>query len=441
MVTQQKEQAFVLLELMNHMVLVAQEAKRRGFRVVALNHDPLNPSGAFAVPDGTVDELLHIDSWTDAERVRETVHALHERYDVAGTYAAFEPTLTFEAELRELAGLPNNGPQNIAQVIDKAHVRRKLYAEGLSELRSVPLAEALEWDAWQFTRPAVLKPAHGTGSALCFIVSSLEELRTAAGRTEAAAVVSALTKEYILAHGDFILEELAEGELVSVESVVDRGTVHTVGITGRYISSLDAVVEQGFIFPYEHPRAAEIAAKAAEIHHSLGVVHGPTHLEFIISADGRAELIDFNARTIGLAVVVCIGNAYDIDYAAPLTDIACGIEPDLSFLGKAPKASVDMLLLPPAGTTELTELVFPEGTECRRITKPFGQPLSGRTDQLDVVGMFVVTADTAEEAHHKALAARRDTLINGAPLGDDPNNQLVQPTYIPASALTERTPA
>ncbi|MGW2480140.1 ATP-grasp domain-containing protein [Streptomyces sp. NPDC001571] len=423
-----KPQAFVLLELLNHMVLVAREAKRRGFRVIALNHGPLQAAGPFAVPDGLVDEVIPVASWTDGT-VRPLLDDVLGRFSVAGTYAAFEGALRHEAELRERAGLPTTGAARVARALDKFWVRRTLYAAGLTGLRSETLDEALTWDHWNFDRPAVLKPANGTGSALCFTVGSLDELRAAADRVAAASVVNTLMKDFILAHGAFVLEERAEGELLSVESLVDQGEVRVVGLTGRYLSALDPVVEQGVVFPYHHPRHDEIVARAVELHRALGITHGPTHLEVMVPDEGPIELIDFNLRTAGVGMAVCIGNAFAVDYAVPLTDLACGRAPDLSFLTRAPRYSADMLLLPPPGAAEMKRLDFPAGTEYGRLTKAVGEPLSGRADQLDVVGMVVVTADSAPELHHKALAARRDTLFDGRPLGDNPNNQLISPRF------------
>ncbi|WP_260639245.1 ATP-grasp domain-containing protein [Streptomyces angustmyceticus] len=425
----EKEQAFVLLELLNHMVLVAKEAKQRGFRVIALNQGPLQSDGPFAVPDGLVDEVIPVSSWTEEDTVRAVLDSVLARYTVAGTYAAFEGALRHEAALREQAGLPTSGAAAVERALDKYWVRRTLHAEGLSALRSETLDEALRWDSWRFRGPAVLKPANGTGSALCFTVSSLDELRAAADRVSAAPVVNSLMKGYILAHGGFVLEERAEGELLSVESLVEHGAARVIGLTGRYLLSRDPVVEQGVVFPYDHPRRDEIVACAVELHRALGITHGPTHLELMVPDEGPIELIDFNLRTAGVGMAVCIGNAFGIAYAAPLVDIACGLAPDLSFLDRTPRHSADMLLLPPPGATEMGELTFPEGTEYGRRTKAVGEPLSGRADQLDVVGMVVVTADSAQELHTKAMAARRDTLFNGRPLGDNPNNHLISPHY------------
>jgi biotin carboxylase len=434
-----RSKAFVVLELMNAMLLVAREAKARGYAIIALNHDPLRDSGPFAVPEGLVDELVFIDSWADHAALTKIVGDVAARYDVAGTFAMFEGALAAEAVLRDLAGLPTTGLVNTRRVLDKARVRRKLYDEGLSALRSVWLNEALAWNNWQFSGPAVVKPANGTGSALCFTVRSMGELREAAARVAAADVANPLMKEYILAHGGFVVEEKANGELLSVESLVCHGQIHAVGLTGRYVLAKDPVVEQGLFFPYRHPRHEEIVAKARALHWSLEIAHGATHLEVMVADDGPIELIDFNARFAGFASLVAFGEAFGMRFESVLTDLACGIEPDLSFLSADTRYTAEMLVLPPPGTEYLRDIIFPPGSITPRATKKAGQRLTGRADQLDAVGMFIVAADTAEEAHLKALDARRATIVNGEPLGDNPNNIVLSPRYIGSGSVETRT--
>ncbi|MBA0051703.1 ATP-grasp domain-containing protein [Streptomyces sp. AJS327] len=422
--------AFVLLELLNHMVLVAQEAKARGYHVVALNHDPLRDSGPFAVPDGVVDEVIPVESWADEEQLGKILDDVLGRYQVAGTYTAFEAALPAEAVLRERAGLPGNGPETTSTALDKIEVRRILRENGLSGLGSASLTEALEWTEWPFAGGAILKPANGTGSALCFRVSSLEELREAVERTRSVEVVNPLMREYVERHGGFVLEEEATGELLSVECLVDRGEVHVLGLMGRYVLASDPVVEAGTRFPYDHPRTPEIIERVTAFHRCLGVRHGPTHIEVMVVEDGPVELIDFNLRSAGVATVVCFSEAFGTRHEEVLTDLACGVTPDLGFLGGPIRYTAEMLVLPPPNSTLMESLEFPEGSFCQRLMRPLGKPLSGRSDQLDVVCMFNVSADTAAEVHTKVLEARRATVFNGEPLGDNPNNDLAFSPYL-----------
>jgi hypothetical protein len=424
------KKAFVLLEMMNAMLVVAEQAKARGYTVVALNHDPLCGSGPFAVPSGLVDEVVHVESWADDAAVGLLVKDLAERYQVVGTHSVFEATLPHQAALRELAGLPTTTVNNVRRVLDKARVRAKLYAEGLSALRSATLDEALGWTTWPYAGAAVLKPANGTGSALCFEVCSLAELHDAAATARAADVVNPLMHDYIRAHGGFVVEERARGELLSVESMVHRGKVNFVTLTGRYVLAADHVVEQGTQIPYHHPYLERIVARSEELHRSLEIHHGGTHLEVMVDGDGTVELIDFNARPAGFASPVATGEAFGVDFAAVLTDVGCGIEPDLSFVRRGSRFAVEMVVLPPPGATVFHDIEFPPGCIAARATKKYGQRLTGRADQLDAVGMFIVTGDTASQAHQAGLRARREVRFNGQPLGDNPNNELAYSQYI-----------
>jgi hypothetical protein len=212
--------------------------------------------------------------------------------------------------------------------------------------------------------------------------------------------------------------------------MVCRGEVRFVGLTGRYVLANDPVVEQGLFFPYHHPRLAEIVAKSEALHKSLGIFHGPTHLEVMVAEDGSIELIDFNARFAGFASAVSFGEAFRMRFETVLTDVACGIEPDLDFLGGDSRFVAEMVVLPPPGTTELHDVVFPPGSIVPRLMKSLGQQLTGRADQLDAVGMFIIAGDTASEAHRKALEARRSTVVNGKRLDDNPNNVVAFSEFI-----------
>ncbi|MFG2866778.1 acetyl-CoA carboxylase biotin carboxylase subunit family protein [Streptomyces sp. NPDC048338] len=425
-----RRRAFVLFEMMNAMLVTAQAAKARGFEIVALNRNPLCSEGPFTVPDGLVDEYVQVASWTDPTIVEPLLKYLVNRYEIVGTHSVFEGALPHQAALRELAGLPTTDPATLRRILDKAQVRARLQEAGLTALRTAPLDEALAWETWGFDRPAVLKPANGTGSALCFEVSSPEELRAAMETVERTEVVNPLMRDYIRAHGAFVLEERAEGELLSVESMVHRGEVGFVALTGRYVLASDPVVEQGTQLPYFHPHMDRIVETSRAVHEALGFHHGGTHLEFMVAEDGTAELIDFNPRSAGFASPVATGAAYGVDFAEVLVDVGCGIRPDLSFTERTHRFAVEMLVMPRPGTTEFRSIEFPADALAARASKTRGEKLSGRADQLDAVGMFIVTGDTASEAHRRGLEARCEVVVNGEPVGDHPRNVVAHSRHI-----------
>lgn len=423
-------ESFVLFEMLNPMLLVAQEAKRRGMRIVVLNRTPLQHLGPFAVPDGFVDELIDVESWSDVAAVEKLVLDVHERHDVVGTYAGFEPALPYDAQLRELVGLPNSGAANLRTVLDKSSVRDRLREAGLTRLASTTLKEALDWTEWQFPGRAVLKPANGTGSAFCFVVGSLDELRAAAQEIGRVEIANPLMRDYVAGSGEFVLETEARGELLSVESLVCRGEVHPAGLMGRYVLAKDPVVEMGFQFPYRHPRMREVFALAKEFHRVMGIQNGATQIEVMVPDEGPIELIDFNPRLGGTGKMVVFGQAYGVEYQRYLVDLGCGLTPDLDFPEQPVRYVGEHLLLPQPGVTRFDSIDFAEGTFCHRLSRLPGAELSGRADQLDCVGMFLITGGSPSELQELGLAARRDTRVNGVPLGDNENNVLAASPYI-----------
>ena len=412
--------AFVLFEMQGQQVLVAREAKKRGYTTVALNHDPLRTSGVFAASDGVIDETIYVESWSDAEAVRGLVEDVERRHRIIGVHASFEPTQRYAVELRARLGLPHNTVEATLRVLDKAQVRRRLFSHGLSRLRSTTLREALTWDSWQFSGPAVLKPGHGTASVLAFMVGSIDELHAAASAAQAATIPSALMRDYVSAHGEFVLEERADGELLSVESLVSGNTIHHVGLTGRYMLAADPVVEQGLFFPYPHPREAEIIDACARFHQCLDVVDGATHIEVMVPDSGPVELIDFNPRFAGLGAIALASEVFGMPFAACLVDLACGKEPRLPPFAEPRRYAIDMAVMPPLGVTEFEDLTFAPGTTTQRLMKKIGDRLSGQNRQIDSVAWFAVSGASPAQAHDKALAARAATVFNGAPLGDGP---------------------
>jgi hypothetical protein len=183
-------------------------------------------------------------------------------------------------------------------------------------------------------------------------------------------------------------------------------------------------------FPYHHPRLSEIVETSAAIHRSLGIFHGATHVEMMVPKTGPIELIDFNARFAGGDSLICFNHAFGIRFEACLVDLACGREPELSFLQRPSRYAADLMVLPPPGTTELREVVFPPEVVFQRLLKEPGKPLTGRADQLDHVAIYVAEAASEAELHRKALDTRRRVHVNGQPLGDNPNNRVTYSEYM-----------
>ncbi|MGH3992988.1 MAG: hypothetical protein ACRDSN_11065, partial [Pseudonocardiaceae bacterium] len=219
-------------------------------------------------------------------------------------------------------------------------------------------------------------------------------------------------------------------------------------LCSRTVLARDVAVEMGATFPYEHPLHERIVAFVARVHDVLGVGHGPTHTEVIVAPDGEIELVELNLRFAGADVLAAMDAA-----CGGLEDQAC--DAGAARLGRpgagVPLGSVtDQLValstgafpafparwdrfaclqyvLAPAGLRRLDSLELPSDVDLPfvKIIKPPGSELTSTDRQLDWIAGFVVCGATHAEALARADDVRRRTLVNGVPLGDDPNNIVI----------------
>ncbi|WP_412543320.1 ATP-grasp domain-containing protein [Longispora sp. K20-0274] len=267
-------------------------------------------------------EVVPLDGPGAVERVRRL------RPDAVLTFS--ERRLRLASDLATELGLPGHDPDTARALTDKALQRARLRAAGVDRLRTAPLTGPADWPAAvaEVGLPAVLKPIRGEGSR-----DTHRILDAAAG----AALVADLHRRGAT---DFVLEQYLvgrdthpDGDYVSVESVVTRGRVRHVAVTGKY-PQMEPFRERGQFWPArlddgEADRIARLAGRALA---ALGVRTGVTHTEVKRTPDGP-RVIEVNGRLGGLmnelstraggpdlvrlAGRAALGEDPDVDWARP----------------------------------------------------------------------------------------------------------------------------
>jgi biotin carboxylase len=414
---------FLVLEPTNHIYWVIAAADRKGYDVVVFHTLPILDTGPYAVGrDGIA--LSHLlPSWDDVDTWFAAVLGVCAGREVAGTYAAQEIALELEARVQEHFGLPSKGSAVVRELLDKVNVRRRLVGAGLSKLRVFEQGEVDGLRSWPTgDRALYFKPVHGAGSAFVRRCRNLEEVRAAIAEWKAAEKggIPVLGPYLESEGGHFFLEEEAPGELLSIEGYVHRGSYHAVGLSSRAVLERDRAVEMGSTFPYEHPRRDEVAAKAALIHEVLGVAHGFTHTEFVVPDEGDIELVELNLRFIGADALASMNAACGVRVEDDLVALAVGELPRPLVPSRFAGA---YYLLPPSGLRRIESLELPDADlPFVKIVKPAGSELASTDRQIDWIGSYAVSGPTFDETVRRAIDVRRRTLVNGIPLGDDPNN-------------------
>ena len=420
-----KKQVFVVFEPINHMYWVAEAALDMGYDLLFISTLPINTVQPFSIEPEKVYKMITVTSWQDNEAVLTAIEEVITEYKIIGTYAAFESTLVYEAQLRTKVGLPSNSPEILKKALNKKYVRRTIRKYGLTELACFDKSECEALKYWPFEGAGYFKPVNGAGSAMVTRCENIAQLKQAIAEIDdkSAQVYVPFLAQYIEETDDFILEQAAEGELLSLESIVVDGELLPLGLTGRTRLKANPAVEMGAIYPYQNPYFDQIVEKARAIHQVLNINHGPTHTEFMVTEDGIIELVEINLRLIGSDAIEGINQSHGIKFQNLIAKIAMGKKIDSSDLAlKTNCFSSLQLIIPPSGVTHYDELIFPDKVTYARYARKKGDKLSGNSYQLDQIASFIVTASTQDEVIELANKIRMNTIFNGKKLGDDLNN-------------------
>jgi len=416
---------FLVFEPTNHVYWVVEAADRAGYDVVVFHTLPILGTGPYGIARPCIALSHAMPSWDDIDAWFDAVLQVCGDRQVAGTYAAQEIALIVEARVQEHYGLPGKGSAAVRELLDKVTVRRRLVEAGLSKLRVFTEREVDGLRSWPVgDRALYFKPVHGAGSAFVKRCHSLEDVRAAIDEWKAADKISLpVLGPYLESEGgSFFLEEEAPGELVSLEGYVYDGSYHPWGLSSRSVLRRDVSVEMGSTFPFQHPRYSEIVDLVARMHAALGIAHGATHTELIVPTDGDGdiELVEMNLRFIGGDAIASMNAAYGARMEDDLVTLAVGERPP----SRQPHCFASaQYLLAPSGLERIDSFELPSAElPFIKIAKPPGTVLASTDRQIDWIGAYVTCGSTFEEAVQRSIDVRQRTMINGAPLADNPNN-------------------
>jgi biotin carboxylase len=205
--------------------------------------------------------------------------------------------------------------------------------------------------------------------------------------------------------GSVIVEELVEGQEVTVVSFSQRGRFVPLAVTDRERGEQAFGVALAHVYPSEHADEAARLAEAAAA--AVGLVDGPAYTQIVLGADG-ARVVELAAR---------LGGGHDAELVeavsgAPLNAMAVasalGEEPPL-FEPNAAGGGVTRFLVPPVGELRTVEGVEEAealpGVERVRIYRRPGHRFGELRVGADRAGAVLVVGASREEALERAAAA------------------------------------
>ncbi|MEE1929933.1 ATP-grasp domain-containing protein [Streptomyces sp. TRM 70351] len=387
-----------------------------GERIALLTRDP----GYYRheldrLPDGALD-VVRVDTFDVDAAARELEHLPGLR----GLIGSTDTWLLAGAELTARLGLPGLERPVLELMKDKARVRDRLWAAGLSRGRSLPLpaapddAEAaglLRLLAEETGFPAVVKDSAGTGSQNVWLVRDAQEaraaLREAAGRRVA---------------GQLFAEPFSPGPVYSAETLSWRGETRLLGVSSRLMSAEPLFREEITAFPvaFPEPVLTGLATWLGDVLAALGYTDRFAHVEFVLTRRGP-EIVEVNPRIGGALVAegMCRALGYNVQRA--VLETALGRRPDLMDATLPGGPAVAFVLAYPerpgtlTGVDGLDRFADLPGEPAWYPTKAPGDLVEHLTDSRGYAGIVYAEGETAELATHRAVAAANAVRVRTAP--------------------------
>jgi formate-dependent phosphoribosylglycinamide formyltransferase (GAR transformylase) len=298
----------VFVEITRPGIQALEQAVRRGHTVTRLTSHKfdwlLRPEDHEALGQLGCTTLTIGDS-QNADRVEEGLRECLKREPVDAVLSVLHQCVTPAAIAAHRLGLRATSAQGVLNARDKGRCRDLLREHRIPSVRHRVADSADEARAFaaEIGYPVIVKPATGMAKVLASIVEDeaalLRYFEHVAQRRDS---LERGVKEELNEH--FIVEELAQGPLYSIELAADtRGNWAALTIIKRKTGRRNAVLEMGSTVPSDlddvrYDQAERYAISVAKV---LGLDLGIFHVEFIMTLDGP-RLVEVNPRIAGGAI-------------------------------------------------------------------------------------------------------------------------------------------
>jgi biotin carboxylase len=246
--------------------------------------------------------LLEDDAPTDSPNaILERLATDTRARAVDGVFGSSDASAHLAVHLAQRLGLPGPTPDAFMRCHDKLesrHLQREAVPDATPLFFALDPSDAIP-DPLPLPFPLFVKPVSAHLSQLAFRVDDRDELEAALrSAREQLDRVAAFDEE--LEGRSFhlmLVEELLDGRLVTFEGFMHDGSMTPVGIT-------DSVMHPNGIsfvrFDYPSALPPELADRLAEIAgvlmQALGFDDSLFNIEFFVSADGTAKIVEVNGR-------------------------------------------------------------------------------------------------------------------------------------------------
>lgn len=211
--------------------------------------------------------------------------------------AGNEPGVLLADELSERLGVATNGTALSPARRDKYEMIEALRRAGVrcaDQFKSDEVEAVVAWAEAAGRYPVVVKPLSSAATDGVAVCRTPEQVRKAAEAVLGSATI------YDEPNREVLIQSYLAGEEYVVDMVSCRGARYTCGVW-RYAKRLlgtHNIYDRDVALPEDQSPVPELVAYMDEALAALGIDHGPTHAEVIVTEDGPT-LVEVGARLAG----------------------------------------------------------------------------------------------------------------------------------------------
>lgn len=332
---------------------------------------------------------------------------LAETMSPQGVTTFSETHLEVTAELASLFALPFHSRETASALRRKDEQRAALGAAGVESIRYRVVEYPSQWEQAErdVGLPLVLKPLSGQGSRNTFRVTTSRQGRELCERLISDGHESSLIAEELLVGRD----SSPYGDYVSVESVVSRGEIQHLPVTGK-LPLVEPFRETGQFWPSVLSAAdmdlvQRLTSRALR---ALGVTTGVTHTEIKLTNDGP-RIIEVNGRLGGFIGDLAL-RGVQVDLVAAAGNVALGRPVEVSQQVRPGVFFNFTPVVPPDASRLVTIHGSAEATRVQAILRHRFLTAPGSDLPIGVATCDVDLLTGHAQTHEEMLAALREAM-------------------------------
>lgn len=375
---------------------VIREAKKCGYYVLVLDGDPDAMGYAYADEHAVINIV-------DEEAC--LAYAREKQVDGVLTAATDFSVLTM-SHIAESMGLPGINYKSAKIIKNKAEVRKVLFeakADDTGYSYEIGSIEEAEKILSEITFPRMVKPVDGSGSRGASRVDRAKDFVKACEFAMSGSITHRA-----------VAEPFVNGREYGVESFVNQGEIHVLGVMQKDMTLPPYYAELGHAIPSGLPAAVEekVTNCVRTAIKALGVNHGSVNMDLLIKSDD-VHIVDIGARMGGnLIGSHIIPKGTGIAYMRNMIRAAVGDEADFTPVTTPSPVATKLLALTPGKVITLPdfEAIAKEADVVIEHHLHVGDQINEYHTNLDGCGYVVAGGKSVDDAI--ALAAKVKGVIN-----------------------------